>query len=223
MKILDIYKQYQIMPQLQEHMLRVAGVADFLSRGITRMATRNNAESIITTDYHNIVTACLLHDMGNIIKFDLSQSKKLINHDLDLKYWGEVQKEFREKYGTDEHIAHTKIAEDIGVSKRVVELINAVSFLGASSNASGNDFGKKIIQYADDRVSPFGVVSLEERLADLRARYAHHGGQTPERDAFENALRQMEKQIFEYCLIKPEDITEEKVGEKLEILRNYNI
>ena len=61
------------------------------------------------------------------------------------------------------------------------ELINAVSFLGAPNLVLGENFSKKIMEYCDDRVSPLGVVSLEERLMDLRKRYSHKSHYTPEK------------------------------------------
>ncbi len=242
MKILDIYKQYKIMPQQAEHMLRVAGVARIICENISSPSSyastvaKAMADKKASKDRHppfwkrggeqdsrDIIIACFLHDMGNIIKFDFSQTKKLINQDIDLDYWRGVQKEFREKYGSDEHIAHLQIARELGVSERVVELIGAISFLGAPKNAREEDLGKKICQYADDRVSPFGVVSLEERLLDLRSRYTNHSGQTPDREAFENALRQMEQQIFKHSKIKPEEITEMKAQEQVVELKNFEI
>ena len=43
MNILEIYKKYQIMPQLAEHQLTVAGVAEIICKNTTliRPASRN--------------------------------------------------------------------------------------------------------------------------------------------------------------------------------------
>ncbi|USN54769.1 MAG: HD domain-containing protein [Candidatus Peribacteria bacterium] len=60
--IQDIYTQYQIPPSLQEHMLRVAAVAE-------QICLHSSQE----IDHATIVTAALLHDMGNIIKFNLDK------------------------------------------------------------------------------------------------------------------------------------------------------
>lgn len=218
MNILDIYKKYQIMPQQVEHHFRVAGVGSIILDNLTLTPTLSQKER------EEIVTACLLHDMGNIIKFDLD--RPLFKESLQpqgVEYWKSVQENYWQKYGRDEYPAHLQIAREIGASQRVVELIGAISFTGAPENCASDDFGKKICQYSDDRVGPWGVVSLEGRFADLRERYKHHGENSPERDAFENALREIEKQIFAKCKIKPEEITEEKVKQKFEELRNYDI
>ena len=177
-------------------------------------------------DRKNIITACLLHDMGNIIKFDLSFTDKLNPGKFtknDLTYWQKVKDAYIQKYGPDVHQASILVAKELGVNDRIIELIDCISFLGAPQNAKGAGFGKKIMQYSDDRVGPMGVVSLEERFADLRKRYIHHKTASSERDDFENAVREIEKQIFEHCKIRPEDITEEAIKPYIERLKNYKI
>ena len=225
MNILEIYKKYQIMPQLAEHQLRVAAVGELICadwyRGMTRNLTRNDAEAVI--DRHNIVAACLLHDMGNIIKFDLEKAQNLLNRKIDIAHWQKVKDEYIKKYGGDEHIASILICKEIGVNPRVIELVDVIGFLTAALNAKGEDFGKKICQYADDRVGPLGVISLEERFMDLRKRYQNHKNNTQIRVDFENSLRQIEKQIFGHCNIKPEDITEETITDRKERLKGFDI
>ncbi len=57
--IIQIYSQYKIMPTLQQHQLRVAGVAKQICDSISE-----------PIDKEVVVDVCLVHDMGNIIKFD---------------------------------------------------------------------------------------------------------------------------------------------------------
>ena len=154
--ISEIYTEYKIMPNLQEHMLRVAGVASLICDNFDEPLNKEE-----------IITACLLHDMGNIIKFKLEIWPQFLEPE-GLKYWQNVQSEFKNKYGNNEYLAHGKIANEIGINNRVLEIINAISFLGGTGNASSEDFGKKIAHYCDDRVSPFSVVSLKQRFTDLR-------------------------------------------------------
>ena len=206
-----IYKKYKIMPNLQEHMLRVASVASLICDSID-----------ISVDKENVITACLLHDMGNIIKFKLDNFPEFLEPE-GLIYWQNVQTEFKDKYGDNEYLTALNIAQEIGVSGRVLELIKAISFLDAPNNASGTDYGKKIVEYCDDRVDPFGIVSLEQRFLDLKKRYAHRDRSTSERETFENAVRQMEKQIFSKCKIKPENINNETVAPIISELRNFVI
>ncbi len=207
--ISEIYKDYKIMPNLAEHMLRVAGVAYLIC---------DNFDLPVKKD--EIVSACLLHDMGNIIKFNLTKFPEFLQPE-GLEYWQKVQQEYFEKYGEDEHVATNMIAKEIGVSDKTIELINAIGFFNAGETAKGDDYDKKITAYCDDRVNPFGIVSLEDRLADLRSRYAHKGGDTPERRAFEAGLRAIEPQVFAKCKIKPEDINDETVAPIISKLRDF--
>jgi hypothetical protein len=230
MNILEIYKKYQIMPQLQEHQLRVAGVAELVcasfSRGTTRNLTRNDAEAL-SIDRDDIVAACLLHDMGNIIKFDLTESRSVLNQEIDIEFWQKIKKKYLKKYGTDEHHASLEIAKEAGALPRVIELIDCIGFNNGKANAGTKDFGKKICSYSDMRVEPLGVVSLGGRLADLRVRYDKRfhllGDNKEARSEFENGLREIERQIFEHCSIKPEDITEKAITLFKEKLKSFEI
>jgi 5'-deoxynucleotidase YfbR-like HD superfamily hydrolase len=224
MNILDIYKKYQIMPQLQEHQLRVAAVGGVICEHFAPLPNPpRKGEGIRQVDRENIVAACLLHDMGNIIKFNLKVTQNLLNRDIDIEYWQTIKDAYVKKYGNDEHEASMEIAKELDVSRRILDLIDAVGFLTAVPNAEGADFGKKICQYADDRVGPLGVISLEQRFADLRKRYQNHKYDTQDRDNFENSLRKIEKQIFAHCSIRPDEITEEAIADGKERLKSFEI
>src|ERR1051326_6306162 len=196
MKILDIYKKYQIMPQLAEHQFRVAAVADLIAQ---------NFEGEI--DRENIVKACLLHDMGNIVKFHFDENDTELSKLLkgqDLGFWKQVQQEYMTKYGQNSHDATGNILKELGIGGRVYELVDCIGFDKGLENAQTEDYGKKICAYSDMRVKPQGVVSLEERFSDLRKRYEHHREGTDRRDVFEKSLREIENQIFAQCKIRPE-------------------
>ncbi len=219
MNILEIYKKYRIMPQLIEHQLKVAGVAKLVCDNLEQEA-----------DADNIISACLLHDIGNIIKFDLAITDKLLPGRFsreDLAFWQGIKEEFAVKYGKDEHHASLKIIREIGVSERVAELVDCIGFQNGKSNAESGDWGKEICAYSDMRVGPGGVISLGQRFQDLRVRYDHKhrlmGGNENLRLEFEAGLRQIEDQLFEKCRIKPEEITEEKVVAETEKLKNFEL
>lgn len=215
MNIVEIYEKYQIMPQLQEHMFRVAGVAHLLCGNFT-----------LEVDTENVIKAALLHDMGNIVKFDFSLFPEIVA-EKGLEYWENVKKQTAEKYGANTHTVTFNIIKDIGASERILELADSVGFSQAEDNMELKDFGKKICHYADARVGPYGVISLEERLNDLRRRYENRrislAKNTKEREGFEEALRQIEKQIFAHCKIRPEEITEESIRPFVEKLKNWEM
>lgn len=247
MNILEIYKKYQIMPQQAEHQLFVAGVADLICDNIARGKNAelllrrfgrspaplasgqppNNAEKEIDIDRDSIIKACLLHDMGNIVKFDFEVTHRLypglFEAPKDREFWEKVQSEFLKEYSSNSHEATINIIIELGVSQRIRELVDCVGFDQGKDNAQSADFSKKICAYSDMRVGPKGVVSLEERMVDLRVRYKNRREGVHKRDEFENSLREIEKQIFAHCKIRPEEITNESIKEKLEVLRNYGV
>ena len=217
MNILEVYKKYQIMLPQQDHQLAVAAVGSLICEHIN-----------IKVHKHDVVSALLLHDMGNIIKYKLDETLNYfpgLKDTWDLNYWQGVQQDYFNRYGHDEHEATVKIAKELGVPPRVVELADAVGFEQGQHNAAGEDYERKICAYSDMRVKPTGVVPLEERIADLHWRY--NGTHTFEPDSpvtkFDNSLRRIEKQLFEHCDISPSDITQEVVGKRKESLKNFEI
>ena len=213
--ITEIYKEYRIVPSLQLHMLRVAAVAYILC---------DNLDEVV--DKNNVVLACLLHDMGNIIKFKMDVMPEFFNPE-GVEYWQRVKDEYIAKYGTDEHHATLDIVKELNLSHKIVEFINVISFLDGPKVVFDPDFNHKIMLYCDNRVSPFGVVSMEDRLLDFRKRYAHLDKISDQdsslRLAFESGLREIEKQIFQHCKINREDITDEAVAPIIEELKHFVI
>lgn len=205
----EIYTQYQIMVSLQKHMLRVAGVAQVICDHFSEKIDRDN-----------ILQACLLHDMANILKFDLSIFPEFLEPQ-GTAYWQKVKDEFIVRYGKKVHPATVQIVQELGCSERIVQLIDAISFNQEKKNFDGDDFGKKICAYADMRVAPLGVVSLQARLEDGKKRYPSTSpGDDRFRYAMNALLKKIEVQIFEKCDIGPDDITEKVVGTHFDQLKS---
>ena len=208
-----IYAEYKIMPSLQEHMFRVAAVA-----------------SVVCDNFHEslpkeeIITACLLHDMGNIIKSSLEYFPEF-NEPEGIEYWQKVKNEFINKYGSDEHKATIQIIQEINLSSNMVNIINSIDFLLACDHFNENNMIYKIVNYADWRVDPYGIVSYEERLDEAGKRYKNHkdGPGEEERKKLVACGREIEKQIFAKCKIKPEDINNENVAPIISELKNFMI
>jgi hypothetical protein len=213
-KITEIYTEYKIPPNLQRHMLWVAAVAT--------MICENFDEPLPKED---IITACLLHDMGNIVKYDMSVFLDLLEPE-GTEYWQKVQDEFTEKYGKDDHQANMKIAKELSLSESIINLINQISFHNYCTHSFGNDFSAKIILYADARVDPHGIVPYDERMEEAKKRYQNRKGfifEEQERQKFVACGRDIEKQIFTKCKIKPEDINDETVKPIIEKLKDFMI
>jgi HD superfamily phosphodiesterase len=213
-KITEIYTEYKISPNLQRHMLWVAAVAT--------MICDNFDESLPKED---IVTACLLHDMGNIVKYDMDVFPDFLEPE-GAEYWKKIQAEFIEKYGKDDHHANLKIVKEFNVSAKVIDCVNKISFSLTCANRDSNDIVTKIIEYSDHRVNPFGIVSYDERMEEARKRYQNRENndfKEEERQKLVACGKDSEKQIFTKCKIKPEDINDETVKPIIEKLKDFMI
>lgn len=214
--ILEIYEHYKIMPNLSLHQLRVASVIYLICKNSTLEVDENIA-----------IQSGLLHDMGNIVKFDLNYFPEFLEPE-GLEYWQNVQKEYFEKYGNDEHQATQKILKELGIDKRVIEIDSNMIFGNLCIDKDSNDWELKLLHYADMRVGPFGIMSYEDRMEDARKRYEKKldDEMTREKDRREILLacgKDIERQIFEYCSIKPEDINDTSIAPIIEELKGFMI
>lgn len=211
MNIQEIYEKYKIMPQLQLHQLRVAAVASIIA---------DNFEAEL--DNNSITTACLLHDMGNIIKFDLQKFPRFLEP-KGLEYWQKVKIYFEEKYGPDEHKATFEIVKKLQVSRNVREIIAAYGFSKAVQTHKTTDYNIKIAAYSDHRVNPLGICSLNERIKDGEKRYENNPKYKGKFQTLAPVWKKIEKQIFAKCKIAPIDINEKSVRPLIDKLRKYKI
>lgn len=210
MNIQQIYDKYHIMKNLQEHQYRVAAVGKYIC---DRYKQTINAKLVITT--------CLIHDMGNILKFDLLRFPEFLEPE-GLEYWQNVKEEFRKKYGDSEHLATERIAEELGMSNDVIEILNNMGSSKSEDTYINGSIERKVCAYVDMRVAPFGVDSFRNRMEDLRIRYANKNPTPPyeERYIF---LSKIEDLIFADCNCKPEEITEKAVAGYIEGLRGFEV
>ncbi len=212
-KISEIYTEYKIISSLQNHMLRVAAVASIICDNFNEPLPKDD-----------IITACLLHDMGNILKFKWDSLSEFLEP-KGLHYWQNVQNEYKEKYGDDEHEATMKIIKELGLPNAVISLAGQNHFSLICKHRDSKDINIKIVHYADGRVDPYGVVSYEKRMDEAKKRYENHKFRTPEAERQKLVIcgKEIEKQIFTKCKIKPEYITNETVAPIISELRNFMI
>ena len=212
----DIYTAFHIMPMLQLHQLRVGSVGQYVASRVTRLI-----------HYNDVMLACLFHDMGNIIKFDLSVFEEASEGE-GREYWEKMKAEAIGKYGTFSHDANVAIAREIGLAEHVADLIDGVSFSKMEKIVASNDLEQKICQYADTRVGPFGVLPLEQRLREARARYL--AGKTDREyyteEGFErllHAARELESQVCAASGIKPADINDASIASQMESIAKFQV
>lgn len=214
-KITDIYKEYKIMDILQMHQLRVAAVVNLICKNLN-----------IEIGKDILIKTALLHDMGNVIKFDLAQTKEIFGFsDEEINKIGEIKNEYIQKYGGDEHEATVKIIKELGLDEEIVRIAGENSFSNMCLHKEGNDMYLKIMHYADGRVGPNGVLSYNQRMDDANERYKNHklSVDKEKRDRLVQCGRDIEKEIFSHSNIKPEDINDESVKNIIEELKNFEI
>jgi 5'-deoxynucleotidase YfbR-like HD superfamily hydrolase len=211
---LDIYAQYNIMKNLQEHQLRVAAVG--------KMLCDHLALPVRTDD---VILAGLFHDMGNIIKFDLSKFPEFRKPE-GVEYWQKVKDEYVSKYGTDEHGATERIAVEIGLPERIVEMYRGLGFSKLDQIRLKVPYEYKLVQYGDLRSAPHGILPMKERIEEAAVRYNY---QSESEEAQERSrlliqsAHELERQIFSVADISPEDITDERIAPVIEELKVYPI
>lgn len=221
MKTHQIYTEYNIPPNLQEHMYRVASLA--------KIITENWMGEKI--DKEVLIKSCLLHDMGNLIKFtfDPSQDKLLGSEYEDVDYWKKEQKKMVAKYGLDEHDATLEICKELNVDEQVLYVVRNKEFRNMKKITSSTNWELRLCRYCDSRIAPTGILSLEGRFDDVIERYKNKPGSlvsTNLRKAkytfkleFEN-----EEEIQTQTKINLEEITDDDDLEKnFEVLRKYEI
>lgn len=213
----ELYTTFKIMPSLQLHQLRVAAVAKLVCDSATK-----------EVDTNEVLLECLFHDMGNIVKSDLRYFPDFVEPE-GVEYWEKVKQEFFQKYGREQHEANAAIAREIGLPERVVDMMNNTGFSKIFPIVESDSFELKICQYADSRVGPRGILSLDGRLAEGRERYVagRKGRQYYDTDeGFEKlsaAAHELERQLFADVSIKPEEITDASAAPVIEELWEYPV
>ncbi len=242
--ITEVYDDYLIVINLQEHQRRVAAVAKLIAENFSGELDRNG-----------VIEAALLHDMGNIIKFnqdhfregkDLDDETFLANmknywlttfgpnedsaeifvnslrrHGRD--YWIRVKADFKAKYGSDEHAATLAIARELGRSPAIISYLQNVGFDKLDMTVASKSFEQKICAYADMRVAINGVTTIAERLNDARRRYqgSAHSIVSEKYERLEKALYDIEEQIQARTNIALSSISDETVIPQMEKLKGY--
>ncbi len=209
MNIIEIYKKYYLPENLQMHMLRVAACSNLIL----------DNWSGIEIDKKSIIRASLLHDMGNMAKIS--------DNEIEDEDFRKVRKEYIDKYGRNSHKIDLIIAKEEGLKDYEIEIIDKKSSKRGEETLNSERYDVKILLYADQRVAPYGVTSLKERLEEVKRRYKNISQSVWSNEEKANYLIKcslgIEKQIFQYCNLKPKDINDESIEMYIEKLKEYNI
>lgn len=156
-----IYHHYQIPDNLQQHMLQAAAVGK-----ITAGAWQADINLQL------IVESLLVHDLGNIVKFDLeAKNYQLDEHERGLQFWRQVQTTFQQRYGLRADRANVKVVKELNFSPEIIKLLEKHDFAAIPLALENDEFELQITLYADLRLTPEGLASMSDRINDLRQRY----------------------------------------------------
>lgn len=215
--IQDIYTKYKIPPNLQLHMYQVTAFGLYVG---------HHLQPDIHVDIAIITKTNLLHDMGNIIKFDFSPHRTVGIPTEEIPYWKEVQSEVIAKYGVDEDVATDAIAAEIGVEQDVLDILSQHGIDKAKNSLEKNDWNIKIIRLSDERIAPSGVVSLDARYQDLLKRYEntkHDLSDSGYINKRRGLMMKLEAQIQERCSIDLQKITNADIEPYIQTLKKYEM
>lgn len=209
MNILKIYQKYHLPENLQLHMLRVAACSNLIVDHWQGPELDRGA----------IIRVSLLHDMGNMVKIpeDFSQDEEFLK----------ICKIYFEKYGTNDHEINLEIGKQEGLTQKELELLNGKRSRKNEETMLSNSYERKICAYCDQRACPDGIVGIVERLEDAKIRYKDKplsvwSNEEKANRMIECAL-EIEKQIMQFCKIKPENINDESIANHVENLKKYEI
>ncbi len=200
MTVGDVYKRFGVPPNLSEHMLRVAGVVDFIHRNWT-------GEEI---DWNLLTKIALLHDLGNVVKFTWDNYEKFGLSQSEAKSLQQLQQTLIQKYGEDDHEATKKMLEELGVEQIVSQTILDKSFGNSIKTARSNNWYPKILLYSDLRVMPNNISTLDERIQDIHDRYPKYRNRVD----FSELVRanyEIEKEIQEHVSVSLREITQNTI------------
>ena len=214
--IISIYRSYRIPENLQRHMLEVSSVAKWI------LANRNDKNKLNEKD---ILTTLLLHDIGNIVKgLDESFANLFPEGYKYMPYWKAVQQWIKGRYGNTDTAATLNMAKEIGVSDRVIFLLENKQFLNNEFTFNSDDMELKICAYSDQRVSPYGVLPIRQRLREAVNRYKGAKKKIsvndPNRDNLIELAVKIEEQIFSGMKKKPTEVVTEQY---MKDLRSFNL
>lgn len=193
MNINQIYKYFQTPKNLQEHMLRVGGLAKIITSNWTGDAI--NSEAIIQT--------CLIHDIAKPLHFDLTKQAQFGMTEKEVEALDHLQKRLVTDYSPIEHQAVLKICKEIGYSEETIRLVGDLEWENIPKFLESNDLESLIPIYCDMRISPYGIMSLSERVDDLKSRY--YG--TSELEELKNDGLMLEKVLQQNVSVDLSEIT----------------
>lgn len=200
----SIYDSFNVIGNLRLHMRTVAAVGYLVMDCWKETSVRLNRD--------DIAAALLLHDLGNIVKFNFNNRSLWKGlKDEEILQWQTVRDDVVARYGSaDDHMVTNRMAGEINPGSRVLYLVSTMLMEKAEEIIDSSDFDLKVCAYADQRVAPWGIATLKERFSDLTVRYV-----TASPGYFEGRLQlaeHLESEVLANTVLRPEDINSGSVN-----------
>jgi len=197
--IKKIYNKFPIPPSVIKHCLLVRDVAEKIIEQLN-----------ISLNKDLVLAAALVHDLGNIAKIDFdSKLAKTLYSKEERIFWDNKKKAITSTYSKNPDELTKIFLKELSCDEKLINLLEFSRWSNIQEVFNKNNWEAKILAYADYRVGPFGVVSLKDRLDDLKERYALR---IKESNISKNSLNQrnntyflIEEQLKEKGL-KPDEI-----------------
>jgi len=145
----EIYEEFETPQHLRYHMRLVRSVATHIG---------NYADA----DTDLISATCLLHDLGNVIK-------KYQGHIVNFP-GNEGAVAIARLYGSHPCDATQGMLRSINVVESIIELVEAMEPRNWGNLLVSSNWSAKVCSYADMRVAPEGIVTLEQRRDEAARR-----------------------------------------------------
>ena len=198
---LDYFFQYKVPYHIKNHCLRVKEVAVFLAK---KLAENSNVSINHNINVELVERLALFHDLFKVAT--IKDLKPFVHHPEDysaeeIAMWKELRTQFSGMY--EGEVAYA-IFKDI-----FPEFALAVKRT-ADPKTKDKTWEERIVHYADWRVVQNQVVTLKQRLDDLKLRY------TPRQswDNYEELIEADEDKIFSNLNFLPEDLNLKIESEK---------
>ena len=145
-----------------------------------------------------------------------------------IPYWKQVKAEFLTSYGNDEHQATIVIAQEVGLPSGVITVMGGIGFHLIREIIAETSFERKVAEYSDGRVGPYGVLSLSDRLDDSKKRYKdrlqkRHLNVDDHYSALAQSFDVLEKQILSNADCELDDLTDAAIAPIIAELWDYTI
>lgn len=118
----------------------------------------------------DVIWTSLMHDIAKPMSFKLDVTEKFVSSKAELERLKILKNNLIQKYGTDEHLAMGSICREIGLSNRICSHLENFDWLQAESFLESENWEGLIPIYCDMRISPYGIMHVEERITDLATR-----------------------------------------------------